>query len=191
MSRLTFAAIAVVLAALFTFASLGIARDTPPPEAPATGPHEQLRWLARFVGEWDWTARAGTGGGQTFEYSGVDRVRSVGDYWVVGEGVSEVAGTPFRSVLTLGFEPDSKRVVGTWIDSTSAWMWRYDGVLDLGSNTLTLTSEGPSPTDPGARAKFREVIVFHSPDHRAHTGSVLGADGRWTEFLTVEARRRK
>jgi hypothetical protein len=191
MDKFVIVGVAAALAALVSCASPGGARDAADSASPAQGAHEQHRWLARFVGEWDWTARADIGGGQRYEYSGVDRFRAVGEYWVVGEGVSEPGGVPFRSVLTLGFDPDSQRFIGTWIDSTSAYLWRYDGELDPGGNTVTLTAEGPSPTDPGARAQFREVIVFESPDHRVNTGSVLGADGRWTEFLTVEARRRQ
>lgn len=191
MNRIAIVGAAAVLAALPSCASPGSAKDAAQSATPAPGPHEQHRWLARFVGEWDWAGRADLGGGQTYENSGTDRFRAIGEYWVVGEGAAEDGGAPFRSVLTLGFDPGSQRLVGTWIDSTSTHLWRYDGELDPAGNAVTLTAEGPSPTDPGARAKFREVIEFKSPDHRVSTGSVLGADGRWTEFLTVDARRRR
>jgi hypothetical protein len=191
MKGLAIVGVAAVLAALASCAARGSEKDAPQTATPLPGPDGQHRWLARLVGEWDWVGRADLGGGQALENSGTDRFRAIGEYWVVGEGASVDGGVPFRSVLTLGFDPVSRRFVGTWIDSTSSHLWRYDGELDPAGNKLTLTSEGPSPTDPAARATFREVIEFKSPDHRVNTGSVLGPDGRWTEFLTVEARCRR
>ena len=188
MNRSAIVGVAAVLAALASCASPGSTEDAAQSAMPAPGPHEQHRWLARFVGEWDWTGRAELGGGQTYENSGTDSFRAIGEYWVVGEGAAE---DNLRSVLTLGFDPASRRFVGTWIDSTSSHLWRYDGEIDPTGNTVTLTAEGPSPTSPGVRAKFREVIEFKSADHRVNKGSVLGADGRWAEFLTIEARRRR
>ncbi len=190
MNRLAIVGVAAVLAALASCVSPGSGKDAAQSATAGPEPHEPHLWLARFVGEWDWIGRADLGGGQTCENSGTDRFRAIGEYWVVGEGSADDSGVPFRSVLTLGFDPASQRFVGTWIDSTSTYLWRYDGELGPTGSTVTLTAEGPSPTNPKARAKFREVIEFKSPDHRVSTGSVLGADGRWTEFLTVEARRR-
>jgi Protein of unknown function (DUF1579) len=50
--------------------------------------------------------------------SGVESVRSFGSLWVVAEGQGEMPGCgPARTMMTLGYDPQRQRYVGTFIVS--------------------------------------------------------------------------
>jgi len=119
-------------------------------------------------------------------------VRSLGDLWVLAEGQGEMPdGRPATTLMTLGYDPQRQRFVGTWVGSMMTYLWVYDGELDAGERVLTLNSEGPSMNDDGTMARYQDVIEFKSDDHRVLNARVQGADGTWQQFMTVEYRRRR
>ena len=122
---------------------------------------------------------------------GTETSRLIGGFWVVGEGKGEMMNMPFTSVLTLGYDPDKKKYVGTWVDSMSSYLWKYEGTVDATGKILTLETEGPCPMAPGKLSKFREVTEFKSKDHRVFTSSILADDGKWTTMVTVNSHRKK
>jgi hypothetical protein len=156
-------------------------------------PQEQHRWLQKLVGEWDVEFEAVMAPGQAPEKStGTESVRSIGDIWVVGEGHGSMPdGTPATTMLTLGYDPQTQRFVGTWIGSMMPYLWVYDGELDSAERKLSLDSDGPSMKGDGSLAKYRETIEFKSDDHRVFTSRTLGDDGTWQHFMTAQYRRRR
>lgn len=118
--------------------------------------------------------------------TGTETVRSIGGLWVVAEGQGEMPGCgQATTLMTLGYEPQQQRYVGTWIGSMMTYLWRYDGELDATETILTLDSEGPAMTGDGKLAKYKDVIAFQSDDHRVMTSQVLGDDGQWHHFMTA------
>ena len=81
--------------------------------------------------------------------------------------------------------------MGTFVGSMMTYLWIYDGELDASERVLTLEADGPSFTDPGAIAKYRDVVEIVSDDHRMLRSSVLGDDGEWHEFMTAHYRRKR
>ncbi len=108
-------------------AGIGLVAAEDPPKAepampiPMPVPTSEHQWLKRFAGEWDWTSTCFLEpGNPPIEAKGSDRARSIGDYWVVVEGEATMLGTQFTSILTLGYDPERRKLVGTWVDSTSS-----------------------------------------------------------------------
>jgi hypothetical protein len=124
---------------------------------------------------------------------GTDTVRSLGGLWILAEGQGEMpGGGPVSMVLTLGYDPQRKRFVGTWIGSMMTHLWVYEGSLDAADRALTLETEGPSMAAPESKiARYRDVMEFKSNDHRVLTSHTLGEDGVWHQFMTVHYRRKK
>jgi len=154
-------------------------------------PQEQHRWLQRLVGEWTYEgespARDGSG---TTRHTGTERVRRLGEVWVVCEASGETPGAGVASsIMTLGYDPARGRFVGTFVGSMMTYLWIYDGQLDAGGATLTLDNEGPSFTREGETARYRDVVRFESDDHRTLTSLTQRDDGEWTEFMTMRYRR--
>ena len=156
-------------------------------------PQREHRWLEKLVGEWTYETECVMGPDQPpMKAEGRETVRSLGGLWTIAEaeGAMPTGDEPMKSVMTLGFDPASRRFVGTFIASVMAHLWTYDGSLDADEKVLSLNAEGPSCTGSGT-AKYVDRIEFVDDDHRTLTSRVLGEDGNWVEFMRAEYRRTK
>ncbi len=158
-----------------------------------TEPQKEHEWLHKLVGEWTYEFEASTGPGKPSEKcKGTESVRSMGGLWVLCEGRGEMPGGGTATMLvTLGYDPQKKRYVGTWIGSMMTSLWVYDGSLDASGKLLTLNTEGPDWTTEGKLAKYKDVIEIESDDERVLTSHVLGDEGKWKTFMTVKYRRKR
>lgn len=149
------------------------------------------RWLERLVGDWTWEAEtAELPGSPASKVAGRESVRSLGGTWVVCEGEGEMPdGGRATSLMSLGFDPERRRFVGTFIASAMAHLWIYDGALDAAADTLRLDTEGPGFEEGTTTAKYVDEIAFQDDDHRTLTSSFLALDGTWRRFMTSRYRR--
>lgn len=152
--------------------------------------HTEHEWLARLVGDWTWDMEAEGGPGEPpIRDSGRETVRSLHGVWVLCEAdATGPEGTPETSLMTLGYDPERDRFQGTFISSMMSYMWIYDGTLD-DAGVLTVNAEGPSYTDEGGMAKYRDTFTFRGSDERVQTSSYQRPDGTWHEFMTNTYRR--
>ena len=155
-------------------------------------PQKEHEWLQKFVGEWESEAEIQFSPDQPPVIGrGTESTRMIGGAWIIAQGASEMMGTPFESVLTLGYDPRKGKYVGTWVDSMSGYLWLYEGEVDETGTILSLDTEGPGPDNPDGLTRFKEVTVFKTPDHRVFTSSIQAEDGTWKTCLTVTSRRKK
>lgn len=155
---------------------------------------EQHHWLRKFLGEWEYESECSMEpGGPTMKFSGRERVRAVGDLWIVGEssGTLPDGVTEATMILTLGFDTRTSRFVGTWFGSMCDYLWIYDGHLDAAKRVLTLETEGYMPDNPTKKRKFKDITEFKSDDHRVFTAVQQGDDGKWNQLMTSHYRRVK
>ncbi len=155
-------------------------------------------WLQQLVGEWTSESSEEAQPGQE-ETVCVWRetVRSLGGLWVLCEGQGEMPdGEVGITLMTLGFDPEQGRFVGTFIGSMMSHLWVYQGELDPTGQKLTLHTEGPSlapegmmPATRNKRVKYRDVIELLSRDHRVLRSSYLDDEGEWQLFMTANYRR--
>ena len=166
--------------------------DSSVPAESTVEPQKQHRWLTRFLGEWTYESDAPAQAGQpAHKVTGTERVRAIGDLWIVGESQGEMPGLGLAtSVITLGYDPDRKRFVGTWIGSMMTHMWVYNGELDSAERVLTLTSEGPSMSNDGTMSTYQDIVEFKDDNHRVLTARVRNNDGTWQQFMTMEFSRK-
>lgn len=154
-------------------------------------PVKQHNWLKRLVGEWTYSGQCAVEpGGAPMTFEGTERVRSIGDLWIVGESTGTMpGGTPATMILTVGFDLALGRFVGSWIGSMASYMWVYSGFLDDAERVLTLETEGPSMKDPTKRTKYRDITEWVSDDRRLFRAMILGDDGKWEQMMSMELRR--
>jgi hypothetical protein len=160
-----------------------------PPMPPPPGEHHE--WLQQLVGTWTVESEMMVGEGMpAMECTGTDTVRSLGGRWVLCDLHSEMPGMgAMDAVLTLGYNPETGKYQGTWVDSMTDHMWVYEGTLDDTGKILTLEAEGPNMMDPTAgMARYRDVIEIKSPDHRT-LSSFAQVEGEWVQFVTAHYRR--
>jgi uncharacterized protein YndB with AHSA1/START domain len=165
---------------------------TPADLCPGVAPPSALHgWLHRMLGTWSYECQAeGPPGASPMTARGVEQVRSLGGYWVVGESEGTCPGLqgPQRMVVTLGADPATGRVRGNWVGSMMPHMFLYDGALSEDGTTLTLDSEGPAMDGQGT-ARYRDIVELRDEGHRVVTCQVQGRDGGWTTFMTNHFRR--
>jgi hypothetical protein len=156
-------------------------------------PQKEHQWLQQLIGEWTYEAEATMEPGQPpAKFEGSESVRSLDGLWILAEGQGEMPGCgAATTVLTLGYDPQKQRYVGTWIGSMMTHLWVYDGTLDAAGKVLTLKAEGPHMTAEGTMAQYKDMIEFTSVDHRVLTSHMLGEDGEWHGIMRANYRRTK
>ena len=155
-------------------------------------PQKEHQWLQQLVGEWTSEAEAIEPGKPPQKFTGTESVRSLGGLWMVAEGQGEMpGGGQATTVMSLGYDPQRKRYVGTFIGSMMTHLWVYDGALDASQRILTLDTEGPSMSGDGRIAKYKDAIEIKSHDHRVLTSHMQGEDGKWQLIMTANHRRKK
>jgi hypothetical protein len=159
--------------------------DTPKPPAP----QKEHEWLKQLAGEWETEAEMVMGPGKpTIKKKGSESTRVLGGFWAVSEYKGDFQGAPFTGIMTVGFDPEKKKYVGTWVCSMCDRMCKYEGTAD--GKVLTLDTEAPSPST-GKLVKMKDVIELKSNDHKVLTSSMQTEDGKWVTFMTLHARRKK
>jgi hypothetical protein len=174
-----------LIAALFFSGSLGAAEPPPMPK-----PAKEHEWLKKFVGEWNIETEVLMTGQPSMKVQGTESARMLGGFWILGENKSDFMGQAFSGLMSLGFDPEENRFVGSWIDSNSPALWEYTGTLDEAAQVLTLNTKGYCPME-GQVCQFRQTVEFKSPDQRVLTAERLGKDGRWKPSMTIIATRKK
>lgn len=152
---------------------------------------KEQEWLQRVVGDWTFVMEAeGAPGEPPIQDSGKETVRSLDEVWIMCENRGPMPdGREVTNIMTIGYDPAKGRFVGTFISSMMTHMWVYEGELDAAGETLTLDTEGPSYTEEGTMAPYRDTIAFRPDGHREHTSSYQREDGSWHKFMTTVYRR--
>lgn len=150
---------------------------------------QEHAWLNRLVGEWRYEVPGLNGG----TLHGTETVRLLGEAWLILEGRGQMPdGAPTQTLMTIGFDPSQRCFVGTWIGSMMNHLWVYrGGALDTPQRLLSLPAEGPSFEEPGKLVQYRDEIEIVGDDERLLHGNSLGADGKWTRFMTARYQRVK
>lgn len=154
-------------------------------------PLPQHQWLSQLVGEWTFESECVSTPDKPGEKSkGKEKVKALGELWVVCEGEGEMPGGGIgRMIMTLGFDPRTGRFVGTWVGSMMTHLWIYDGELDESGQVLTLSAEGPDFAQEGKTARYRDVIELRKDGGRFLRSYMQDGQGEWQHFMTATYRR--
>lgn len=179
-------AFATLAALAGLFASTAVSAD--PPKMPA--PTKEHEWLLKFAGTWEGQGECYFDPNKPMKLQGTETAKAVGGFWLQSDIKGEFAGQPMAGCMTLGYDPNKKKFVGTWIDSMSSHMFKYEGTVDSTGNVLTLEGEGPSPLDPSKMAKFKDVTEFKGADQKVMSSFVQGPDGKWIPMMKMESKKK-
>lgn len=193
MRRIVIAGFVALLGTAAFIAAQDAEKQPPPKEAmKMPEPQKEHEWLKHYVGEWDAEIELTMEPGKPPEKSkGTENTQPIGGFWVLSEYKGTFMDRPFTGVMTLGYDPEKKKYIGTWVDSMNSHLWTYEGTVDAEGRILTLYSEGQCPAKPGERVKFKDTTEFKSRDHRVFSSSMQGEDGKWSTVMTAHYQRRK
>jgi hypothetical protein len=156
---------------------------------------EQHRWLQQMVGEWTYQGgpMESEPGKPAESWSGTERVRMLGDLWLLCEASGDMpGGGTASSQLTLGYDPKAGRYTGSFIGSMMTFLWVYDeGQLDADGRVLTMVADGPDFSDPSKMRRYRDVFTIMSNDERLLEAYVQGDDGGWQPLMRNTYRRKR
>ena len=161
-------------------------------EAPELEVLAQHRWLQQLVGNWVCTVDVAMPDGQK-PPPAIEKVRALGNTWIQGETQTEMPGMGQVTMqITLGFDPQKQRFVGTWVGSMMTHLWVYEGELDATGKVLTLNAEGPAMMGGGENrtAKYQDTISLIDPNERTLTSQQQQPDGSWQKFMTAHYKRK-
>lgn len=154
-------------------------------------PEQEHLFLKKLLGDWTYETESIMGPGQpVMKSSGKETFRSLNDIWFIGESEGTMPdGEPATMIITIGYDPESKKYVGTWIGSMMTIMWVYRGFVE--GNTLNLDADGPSMTGDGTTATYRDAIEFVDDDHRVMRSQMLTGEAKGNIFMTARYTRVK
>jgi Protein of unknown function (DUF1579) len=157
-----------------------------------TEPQQEHQWLNQFIGEWTWESECSMGPDQPpTTTKGTEVVRSLGGLWIIVEGEGDMPeGGSAKTIMTLGFDPQKERFVGTFVASMMTFLWPYNGSLDADKKILTLDSEGPN-FSTGTIVPYQDIIELVSIDHKILRSQIQMEDGTWNQFMTAHYHRQK
>jgi hypothetical protein len=152
-------------------------------------PQKEQEWLQQLTGDWETEGEIfGEPGKPPTKTRGSELNRSIGGFWILSEHKGDFFGTPFTGIFSLGYSPEKKKYVGTWIDSLTSHLWTYTGSMDEAGKVLTLEAEGPG--HDGKPAKFREILAVVDKNQKTFTSSIE-KDGKDVTFLKLPYARKK
>lgn len=150
----------LVTLSLLLGSSFLFAQEPEPPQ-----PQAEHDWLKQFLGTWTTKFDAkGVPGQADSQTEGKIEAKMLGEFWVVSKYEMETGGEKMQGLQTLGYDPKSKKYVGTWVDSMFNHLWKYEGSVDKSGKILTLEADGPNFLEGGKSARFRDVYEFKSKD---------------------------
>ena len=175
----------IMLAAVCGWMNLG-AQEMP--EMPK--PLKEHEWLKQFEGEWTSTSEIHLpGAAEPVKGKGTESGKMLGGFWVVSKGTGEMMGMTMHFSMTLGYDAEKKKYVGTMVDSMMPKMWQYEGSLDASGKILTLETQGPCPMRGGVMTEFKDIVEFKSDDLRTFTSMYKDEKGEWITVFKGEAKR--
>ena len=132
-------------------------------------------WLKQFEGDW------------STQFDGTMNSRVVGKKWVVNEYTFP---SGLFAIQALGYDEEKKQFVGTWVDASSSFIWRYSGKLDPTGKILVLDAEGPDLKDPSKMRAYRDSYEFTSRDEIAAVSRMLDDKKEWKTFSDSKMKRK-
>lgn len=133
-------------------------------------PSQEHEIVMKDVGEW--TIRGKMLMPEGFqEFKGEEKVVAVGKFWTVSHYSSDIFGG-LEGSTTLGFDPGSKKFIGTWVDSFQPAATNMKGTFDKETQTMTYATMGIGMDGKPMPGK----IIVHYKDDNSHTFTMMHKD---------------
>ena len=177
--KVSFNSIANVLV-LFV-SSLAIAQD------PAAS--SMMDVMKKDVGTWDAKIKMWAGPGDPTESVGKETNRMIGDFWLVGDFEGEIMGSPFAGHSVSGYDDQTKKITGTWVDSMSPAPMKMVGSHDAATMTTTFETNGMDPT--GNPMKGKMTVVYQKDGSHVMSMFAPGEDGKMVKSMEIHYTKHK
>lgn len=110
-----------------------------------------------------------------------ETVETFGDFWIRCVYESDFMGQPFKGQATLGYDPEKKQYVSTWIDSMSPTFFHFRG--NFKGDTLVMKGRAFDCMSK-MEANYRTTEVHKSPNERVFEMFMELPDGKEFKMMT-------
>ena len=132
-------------------------------------PTKEHELLKKDVGTWKAACKMWEIPGQPpMEFEGVETNRLLGGFWVISEFKGSMPGMTYEGSGSFGYDPESKKYVGTWVSNIEATMSRMQGTYDEKTKTLTMVSQKMNDGQ-GGKIQSKNVVVYQDENTRVMT----------------------
>lgn len=174
------------LVALALVSGLYAMTRTSAPQMPPK-PTEHHERIQKDVGMWDGEFEMNMMG-QTMNGKVTERVEAFGDYWTISHMEGAVMGMPIAGTYQLGYDGDTKKYQGTWIESMSHRLTVMEGAYDEETGTLTMSYTGPDML--GNETKHWSTSTYNDRGQRVFKAYMNDGDGNEVHTMTITYTRR-
>ena len=144
--------------------------------------------LARSVGTWDAAIETLGMDGKPHNSTGVSvQKMGPGGFWLIDDFQGEMNGVQFTGHGALGYDPQKKAYVQSWISMTPMLMV-FTGTFDEAGLVLTMTGEGPGMD--GTPIAMKNITTWTGADSRKYEVFVVLPDGKELKTMTITYTRR-
>jgi hypothetical protein len=110
-----------------------------------------------------------------------ETIEMFGDFWLRGVYESEFMGQAFRGQTMMGYDPEKKEYVSTWLDTMSPTYFDLRGNYE--GDTLVMKGRAFDCMSK-MQANYRTTQVFRSPDERVFEMFMQLPDGNEFRMMT-------
>ena len=156
--------------------------------AQPTAEHKKLH---ENVGTWNvtcqyfWNPAEGP-----METQGTETVEMLGEFWNVTRFETTIEGRPLIGRATIGYHPDEKTWVSTWIDSFNPRLYHFTGRYDEDGKVLTMHAKAPHPAT-GQMVDWRTTDEMLGPDEKRFEMFIGGPEGGEFKLASYHYQRAK
>jgi len=156
---------------------------------------KEHKFLKQLVGNWESDMECSMGPDKTVKMKGSETSRMLGDYWyeaeMKGDMPAEMGGGAFTGHMTIGYDSKKGKVVGTWVDNMTDYLWVYEGTLDEATKTITLETTGPNMADPSSKeyVRYRETQTLNADGTKTFS-SAMEMNGTFVPMMKGVARKK-
>jgi hypothetical protein len=146
-----------------------------------------------MAGKWDATFKLGEfpGAPPVTSNGSETRTLAMNGLWLLSDYQDpNYPGGTFQGHGVLGYDPDKKKYVEMWIDSSDAHMGVMEGSYDEATKTLTMLSDGHDRMT-GKPTKERSITKIKDADTMSYSFRSTSEGGKEMEIFAIEYKRKK
>lgn len=148
-------------------------------------PTEQHKQIVTGAGEWEGTLTTFGEHATPEPVPARETVEAVGPFWTQSKFTCDFGGMPYHGTGCVGYDPATKKYIGTWIDSTRSYFAWMEGKKDS-SGKLVLHWLAPDETT-GVPVKHRTETVETA---KGRVMTFYRGEGAGTKTMVIEMKRK-
>lgn len=186
----TLAALTVCVAGAAAAATLpaGLLQDDEAQAPMPAEPTDVHKKLLQGVGDWVGTIESTYPGMPPMKSAATETVTALGPYHTVSRFRCEFMGMPYEGLGTMGYDPETETMHGTWTDNANTYQLVMKGEMDLEKGIIDMVYDAPAPDGSGP---IRHRNHTELTDDAYSITFYMGAEDEEKQFMRIDMKRKK